>query len=287
MSNDAEIWFKDENNVPYGVKHLRNMPMVVAKDFNIAVAAGEVSGHMGVNKYGRNIQIQNGITADIWDGGHHLASGGDSLIWLAPTAARIHQLASSDANDTILGDGARTVRISGLPDWDTAEISETIEMNGTTDVPTTNAYVIIHRMEVTTWGDTPPNVGTIKATADTDGTVTARIRAGQGQTQMAIYGIPSIQTAYLGRLYGNYNKGGGSTGVADCDLCVNTRPDEEITGFVTKHTFGFVGAGTSARSIQFWIPKIFVGPTIMKVQIRSGTNSTDMTAGFDLMVVDN
>ena len=83
-------------------------------------------------------------------------------------------------------------------------------MDGTTNVPTLNSYVIIHRMKVLTKGATNVNVGVITATADTDGTVTARIDVGRGQSQMAIYGVPSIQTAYVFRFYSNVLKASGT-----------------------------------------------------------------------------
>jgi hypothetical protein len=62
---------------------------------------------------------------------------------------------------------------------------ETIDTNGITGTPTVNAYVIIHRMEVKTWGATSTNIGDLNAIAAVDGTTTAHIHIAEGQTQMA------------------------------------------------------------------------------------------------------
>lgn len=258
-----------------------------AQDFGLEVAKGKVTGHTSCNIFGRNIEIDSGATADIWDGGH--VTGGVSLIWVAPTAARIHDIASSSASDDgdPAGVGARTIRVYGLTDWDTAEVTEDVTLNGTTNVPTANAYVIIHRMEVLTKGATSPNVGIITATAQSDGTITAQIRVGQGQTQSTIFGIPSTQTAYIGRLYGNVNKAGGAAGLMDMQLRFNPEPDSELTNFHVEHTFGLQTVGTSALTINYYVPKIFAGPGIHKIQGVSGTNDMDVSAGYDLILVDN
>ena len=256
------------------------------------VARGLVEGQMSVNKFGRNTEIDSGVVADIWDGGHTLASGGTSLIWVSPTQARIHNLVSTSTDDDgdPVGVGAQTVQIWGLVDWDTAESTETVTMDGTTPVPTSNSYVIIHRMKVLNpiTGATSVNVGTITATAATDGTITARINAMQGQTQMAIYGVPSIQTAYMGRLYANLNKStGATTGGCDISLQVATQADQNESIFTVKHTFNVTLTGTSAFSIPYWVPKVIPGTSIIKIQLTSGANDLDVSGGFDLKVVTN
>ena len=262
---------------------------VVDGNYNLEVAKGNVTGAYVENKFGRNIEVDSAVTADVWDGGHTLASGGVSLIWVAPTQARIHDIASSSADDDgdPVGVGARTVRIYGLKTWYLAETSEDIIMNGAVNAPTVNSYVIIHRIEVLTKGATSINVGIITATARTDNTITAQIRAGQGQTQMAIYGIPSGQVAFMSQFYLNANKAGGATALIDSSLLMNPEPDAELLNFQVKHTTGLMTAGTSAYSHTYDPPKTFTGPAIIKVQILSGTNSVDVSAGFDLILVDN
>ena len=254
-------------------------------DFFLEIARGNVPGMASVNKFGRNTEIDSGETADIWDGGAD--TGGVSLIWVAPTVARTHTIASTSASDTDGGVGARRLMVYGLTDWDTAEVSEEIVMNTGSPPVTDNAYVIIHRMKVLTKGATNVNVGTITATATGDTTVTARINVGQGQTQMAIYGIPSIQKAFIGRLYGNVNKAGGAAGLIDVSLRVNPEPQDELINFVVKHTFGLQTVGTSALTINYYAPKIVQGPAIIKIQAASGTDNMDISAGFDMVIVNN
>ncbi len=268
-----------------------NIGDVVARDYFVEIARGNVSGLSTYNKFGRNIEIDASATSDIWDGGHTLASSGVSLLWVAPTAAAVHNIKSSSSSDD--GDpggvGARTVRLFGLTDWDTKEVSEDITLNGTDDVATSNSYVIIHRMHVLTKGATNVNVGVITATATAPSTttITAQIRVGQGQTQMAILGVPSTQKAYMGRFYGNINKAGGVSGLVDVALLVNIDPDVELLNFLVRHTFALEKGGSSAFTIPFYVPKIIDGPAIIKVQVASGTNDMDVSGGFDLVLVDN
>jgi|TARA_Y100000310_G_scaffold323883_1_gene384943 hypothetical protein len=259
------------------------------KDYGLEAARGNIPGVSTVNKFGRNIEIDSGITADIWDGGYTVGSGGVSLIWVAPTQARTHQIVSTSADDD--GDpegvGAHTLRIWGLTGWSTAEVSEDITLNGTNNVATSNTYVIIHRMQVLTKGATNVNVGVITATADTDSTVTAVIRAGEGATQMAIYGVPSTQKMYMVRPYANINRSVVSAAAVDVCLLDNPEPADELTNFRTRHTFGLQTTGTSAYTIPYGVPKIFTGPCILKIQVSSSANDMDVSAGFDAFLVDN
>ena len=246
----------------------------------LAIPAGQVSGHYAVNKFGRNTDVDTAIE-DIYDV--------NTSPWPQPTAARVHQITSTSTNDAALGTGTRTLRVYGLTSWSVAEVSEDITMNGTSNVATTNAYVIIHRMKVLTTGNSgEPNVGVITATADTDSTVTASIAASQGQTQMAIYGIPSTQSAYMTSWYGNANKSGGSaTGGVDFQLIFNPEPDAEDLNFLIKHTTGIVYSGSTHFQHHYAPYNRFDGPGIFKVQAVGSAANNDVSAGFDIILVDN
>lgn len=269
-----------------------------ARNFNLEVAKGNIPGHFAVNKYGRATSgIQITVT-DIWDRADAAAT---QQIWLAPTAARVHEIlstsdADSDSGGTIAqGQGARTIRIFGLKTWATKETSEDIIMDGTAtganSVDTVESYVIIHRMKVLTHGTAGPNVGIITATAVTDGTVTAQIGVGNGQTEMSIYGIPSTQKAYMGNFDVNaHNTGNPSTVIeTDFELLVNEHPDVDPTSaaFLVKANMGLIATGSTVFPKVYDPPFRIDGPAIIKFQATATTADTEGVAEYDLILVDN
>jgi len=273
------IWFKWFQNLYNWIQ------ANIMKDWFIEVAAGAVNGHSSVNKFGRcPDNVDTNLQSDIWDGASQAQA---TKIWIAPTQARIHQIVSTDAGDdgAPVGVGARTIQIYGLTSWATKETSEVITMNGTTNVPTANSYVIIHRMKVLTKGATNSNVGVISATADTDGTVTAYILAGNGQTLMAVYGIPSIQDAYVYGVWGAVNR--KTTGVMDMRLLVNPEPDAELLNFLHKQTVAINSAGNTDMYHPSTPPKKIAGPAIIKLVGFGSANDMDCSAGFDAVIRDN
>lgn len=249
--------------------------------FAADVALGKLPGYSHINKFGETTNADNGVATDVWDRANPTDT---QAIWTAPTTARTHQIVSSSTNDTSGGTGARTLRIWGLTSWSADEVNEDITMNGTSNVATANSYVIIHRMSVLTKGSSGPNVGTITATADTDSTVTAQIGAGNGQTLMAIFGVPSTKIALVERLYGNLRNNTSTT--ASVRLLSNPEPDSELTGFNMQHVFGIEGSGTSALTIPYEPQKRIDGPAIIKVQVVAAANNVEISAGFDALLVD-
>ena len=276
------------------------MSRVLSRDFMLEIAKGTIPGHFAVNKFGRapdGVQTTAGGT-DIWDRADAAAT---QIIWLAPTAARIHEILStsvsdSDSGGTVAqGEGARTIEIFGLKTWGTAETSEVITMDGTAtganSVDTAESYVIIHRMKVLTHGNLGPNVGTITATAQVDGTVTAQIDPGTGQTEMAIYGIPSTQKAYMTSFDLNaHNTGNPSTVIeVDFDMLVNEHPDVDPTSaaFLNKANMGMIMSGSTIFTKVYEPPLEIVGPAIIKFHAISTLADTEAVAEFDLVLVDN
>lgn len=253
-------------------------------DFKLMVSRGLIPDHYPVTKFG---QAPNGVqtsATDIWA----LANSTPTQqIWVAPTTARVHLVRSSSASDdgSPAGVGARTIRIWGLTSWNSIEVTEDIVMNGVTDVNTANSYVIINRMKVLTSGATSINVGQIVAVAQTDGTTTAVILAGKGQTQQAIFGMPSTQNLYLDN-YGVSLHDTTSSGVKiDAYLMVNENPDVQTTNFLTKHNFGCTSIGSSSFDYTFGVPYKIEGPAIIKIQGIASANDLDTSASFDGILI--
>jgi hypothetical protein len=256
------------------------------KYFALEVSRGNITSVSAVNKFGKAPDGVQTTDTDIWDRANATPT---QQIWVAPTQARIHAIVStSDSDDgDPAGVGARTVMVYGLTSWSTAEVSETVTLNGTGAVNTSNAYVIIHRMRVVTKGATNVNVGIITATAAVNGTVTAQINAGIGQSEMAIYGIPSTQSFYMTQFYGSINKASGAAATINYRLKVNTEPNAELINFVSKNIRGVQSTGNSDITWPFNPYLRIDGPAIIKIQAIGSAADLDGTAGFDGYLVTN
>ncbi len=284
--------------LPIGTNALGTVGVTSNVDPALEIARGNVSGQSSVNKYGRATDGVQTTATDIWDRADAAAT---QQIWLAPTAARIHEIVSSsdadsDSGGTVAqGQGCRTIRIFGLKTWDLAETSEDIIMDGTAtganSVDTANSYVIIHRMKMLTHGTSGPNVGVIRAVAKDDVTTTAQIGVGNGQTEMSIYGVPSTQKAYMTSFDVNsHNTGNPSTVIeTDFDLLINEHPDvdETAAAFLVKANVGLIATGSTVFSKTYVPPLRIDGPAIIKFQAIATLADTESVAEYDLILVDN
>jgi len=206
-------------------------------------------------------------------------------IWVAPTQARIHEVVSSDAGDTLGGAGSRTIRVWGLETWESDESFEDVSMNGLTPVSTIRSYVIIHRVEVLTKGATDVNIGKITVTATVDGTVTAQINVGVGQTLMGIYGIPRGSTGFLTHLYFSFDGMSLIPKRINHRLLMNPEPDVELLNFLTKFTGDLSTSGGTFTPHDVRPLRPLEGPCILKLQGEGSFGSSDISGGFNLFVV--
>lgn len=248
-------------------------------DFPLHAARGLVPGVGTVLKFGRAENSTDNTPTDIWQ------YAVTQQIWLAPTAARVHALVSDDANDDVAGSGARTVRVWGLQAWDSAETFEDVNLDGLTPVNTVNSYVTINRMRVIDW-DTTQNAGIVTATAATDNTVSAAIAAGVGQTQLAVYGVPSIKTFYMTAFYASMNDTSQSRTI-DMNVLVALDPENHPTIYNNLRDFNIKTSGASSFRANLTIPEKIVGPCIIKMQGVGNVNNLDCVAGFEGYLVDN
>lgn len=268
------------------------MPAFLATSPGIELDAsrGLIPGVKTVNKFGKAPDgVDAGVETDIWT---RADISNTQPVWLAPTAARIHSIVSSNAADAAAGTGAVSVTIHGLTSWSTAEVSETVTLTGVTPVNTVNSYVIIHRMSANSQASTTnvgTNTGTITATAATDNSITAVIPAGKGQTQMAIYGIPSIQSFYVINYQVAFVDTISLTNVAvNVGLLLNLNPTVNTKAFKVAHQFGLTGNGSSNSDYDFKVPLKIAGPAIIKLSCSSvGGNDIGVSACFDGYLVTN
>lgn len=254
------------------------MTFIGEKDFGLEVALGNVPRYGREMKFGKAPDVGSAVVTDIWDGADAVTS---TPIWIPPTTARIHDIVSTSVADTSAGTGLRTVRVSGLTSFTTAEESETITLNGTTNVPTVKSWVIIHRLESITFGSGATNAGIITATAQTDATITAAMQAGFGQSLMAIYGVPSTKRMNLTLIDASALKGGVAVTV-DITFVVNERADQADSGFITK----FIFSTESAHMLSIDPPLPVPGPAILKLQAESDQSNAAITGAFNGYLVD-
>jgi hypothetical protein len=133
--------------------------------------------------------------SDIW-------GGGGEINW--PAAEGVITVVSTSANDdgAPVGTGARTIVITGL-DGDYEVITETVTLNGTTGVDTTDSFLRVNLVTVATSGALEENEGAI--TGGIGGEEVFRILAGRNATNRAVYTIPEGCAGYVTSYYASAN----------------------------------------------------------------------------------
>ena len=236
--------------------------------FYLEVQQGKIPGHSMVNKFGYNPTIGSGSFETIWE-------TGNSYPWQS-TAVTV-DVVSDDTNDDVAGTGARTLRIQGLDgSYNFAE--ETVNMDGTTTVTTTQTFLRVFRMSVETVGSSGNNEGDITVTYTGGSDVAATITVGNGQTLMALYTIPAGYTGYLLTL--NVSSG------KDQEMLfkIITR-DNSITdaGFQIKQ---FLDVRGGLTFIDFADGGAYGEKTDIQVDAKASSTSS-AAASFDLLLVQD
>lgn len=249
------------------------MTYIGTKNYSLEIAKGNVNGSSLITKFGHNVDIDTGVPEDVWN------QGG---LYVAPTVARIHNIVSTDVNDTAAGTGMRTVLIRGVNASYTAT-SETITMNGTSNVPTVNSYLHIHLMQAQTVGSGGVNAGTITATAQTDATVTCSMVIGQGQSESSIYVVPVGYIAYIMKVRARMNN---VTANSAAVVSLYTIPFG--LSLQLKTSIGINNSGSSFIEIDYSNSTPFIVPekSYIKLRCESATNNnTDIQGEYDLILV--
>lgn len=157
------------------------------------------------------------------------------------TIARTLSIVSASANDTVGGTGARYVLVHGL-DSNYNYINETIALNGTTPVVTTQTFLRVHKAIVAVSGSGATNAGAITFTATTDNAVQVTIGAGRSISQKSHFTIPAGYTGYLLEQVFSVYRASGS-GTKDAEIEYNAYSPTANTIYKSL-TYGISNAGS-------------------------------------------
>lgn len=151
------------------------------RNFFVEATKGNIVGQETINKFGHN--------EDLGTSFEDVQNEGGILIFLQ--SAELITFSSNDAGDTLLGTNATSIEIQGL-DENFAEITEILNLSGTTGVNTTNEYIRINRIFVHQVGNySTTNAGFINGVAAISGTTQIQIGAEEGQSQTTHYTVPA------------------------------------------------------------------------------------------------
>lgn len=190
-------------------------------------------------------------------------------------------MSSSSTSDTSAGVGARSVTITYYTATFTGPFTETITLNGTTAVNTTNTNICyIESMVVTTVGSTGVNVGTITLYASTGGaggsvasigTNTLTGSTGDSRTLYAQHYIASGKVCYVTGFY--VSASGSSTFFLKSKTLNISNEAEYIFSDVVITTNPFERAYGTAVAIT--------GPARIVAYAIPSSNNTTVNASFD------
>lgn len=187
----SDIITKDSTSFPNALDCIEYLnSLTIVKPYNYSISFGEVDHASSVYKFGRNVSV--GTTEEvIWDGGgeYQFIDEADYL-----------EVFSSNDNDSLGGANAWSLVVYGL-DSSFNEISEVVELAGTTIVTTNQKFRRTYRAFVLNAGTTTTtngnNIGDITIRKATGDTIQAQVLAGNGQTLMCVYTVPKGFTGYL------------------------------------------------------------------------------------------
>ena len=254
----------------------------------LAIAEGNVTGKTFIHKFGfaPDFDTADGIIS-IWDGADDsLFAGSPPMQYTYSTSADIGLISSSNVGDT------QDIEIFGL-DGNLDIVTQTVTLNGTTDVDISAAggvnlkrvFRMVNRGSTAIAGNVYIRTDGTTQTAgvpDTASSVRAIIRNGNNQTLMAVYTIPNGKTGYLRSWYASL---AGAKKTSTHVIHLDARPLGEV--FQLKHVSSLVAAGTSNVQHAYIEPEVFQAGTDIEMQSNTDEDQAAISAGFDIVLVDN
>ncbi|MBU8921799.1 MAG: hypothetical protein KOO63_08265 [Bacteroidales bacterium] len=242
------------------------------EDLMLEIPRGTFPGVTSVNKFGANADIGSGTTEDVWDGGG---------TYSFPSTADITHLSQAVNQTAMRGE---TIEVQGLnASWELTVQTKALDASdSTTAVELDTPLIRIFRMKVLADVVTDQDISAKNVGA---GTTYATIGAGNNQTLMALYTVPSGKTAYMtSYFYDGVEATGKEPKSTEFKLWVADR--DNGYEFQLKHEKGVSKGDSGGQHLFFPYMKINAKNDI---KLTASPNSEDASVhgGFDLILVDD
>ena len=253
------------------------MTYIANRDYNVELLLGNIAGRAAVSINGHNddqtttrITVAPTLTtADIDQSGIH-------------ASAATVKVASTDTNDTSAGTGLRTLRLEGLDSSGNAQ-TETITLNGQTEVESANTYSAVNNFRGLTVGSNNTSAGEIWIGAGTftSGVPATKYFVGERNHNKGLtgyYTVPASKTLVV--------KGFVLTVVGsnkEVEITVEVSTDGSF--WVVEDELSAV-SGTEIFAETITIPKVAAGSHI-RIRGEAAGSGTELTATLDCELVDD
>lgn len=242
------------------------------------IAEGRYQNRSIVNKFGANSDIDTGtVPEDIWE-------GGGTYTGFATSAEVLRVTSSSTADVNTSGTGAWQIRITGL-DASYNVIQETVNLNGTSNVTTTNSFIRAHTATIVSAGSGGVNAGTITIRQNvTTANIMLTMIPGRNQTNSSAYTIPAGYTGYMRSLHVAIR----GTGIANTPTAVEGQIWTRSFGapFRSRRPFTVSSSYRLADTIYGGLVFTEKSDIVLRITATSG-NDTSVNGGYDLILVAN
>ena len=184
-------------------------------------------------------------------------------------------IVSSNANDTSAGTGARTVKITYLDQTGAGPYTETLTLNGTTPVNTTNTNIcFIEQIDVVTVGSAGSNAGIISLKAATagGGATIGTIAATNNQTFWCHHYVPVSKTCNVTGISCSHN---GTTVGSGAVFQLYSKPIG-VSNAVVSQVSDFVRlyGQSSTFSRNYASPIKITGPAFLEIKVTPESSSS-------------
>jgi len=278
----AVLTAKDPDGVFVNIQATSSENLRVSEAENgLAIAKGDVIGTTFIHKFGNapDFDIGDGFVT-VWDGANDGVA--DAMQYTYSATANIDSISSSINGDTV------DIEIQGL-DTNFDEVTQTVTLTGQTTATLGTSLIRVFRMMNVGATDLVGTVycyingATVVAGVATVATeIRAIITIGNNQTLMAIYTIPLGKTGYMRDWYCS---AAGAKKTAVNEVHVEARPFGQV--FQTKHISSIIAVGTSYIQHKYEEPEIFAAKTDIEIHSSTSEDIAAVSAGFDIVLVDD
>jgi len=207
----------------------------------------------------------------------------DRTVYTEQTTNAQRSIASSSANDTSAGTGAKTLTITYYDQTGAGPFNETLTLNGTTGVNTVNTNIcFIEMIQVVTAGSTGSNVGiiTLYSAVAKGGVAVCTIGATDNQLYLTHHYVALGKTCHVSGLSCGHNGTTVGSGALFTLSKININQadavDIQISDFVRLY------GQSSTFSRNYTSPIVVVGPAKIRCWVTPETSSTTTyRAAFD------